>query len=127
MLDSQNLQVRKKSGRLEPFSSRKMAGAVSRAGIPYALALEITRAVKGSKSLAGREQVSSVILRRMVAEELGRRGRPDIAKSYLGYRKARRKVRRTLQHKSKIRKTAKSHAKHAALTKDSKRGRPPRW
>ncbi len=119
------LMVKKRSGRLEPFDGRKMARAVGRAGTPYALALEVTRAVK--VSLSGREQVSSVTLRKMLAEELGRRGKQDIAKSYLGYKKARSKARRHLQHKGGIRKTTKSHARHAALTKDSNRGRPPRW
>lgn len=119
--------VKKKSGRLEAFSSRKMARAVSRAGTPYVLALEITRTIKGSKALSDRDQISSLTLRKMVAEELRGRGRQDIAKSYLGYRKVKPKVRRVLPHRRKLRKTTPSHAKHTALTKDSTRGRPPRW
>lgn len=121
------LVVKKKSGRLEAFDNRKMARAVSRAGTPYALALEIARVIKSSESLSGAGQVSSATFRRMVAGELERRGRMDIAKSYLGYKKTRPKVGRRLQHKGRIRKTTKSHAKHAALTKDSRRGRPPKW
>lgn len=126
-MSSDKLIVKKKSGRLEPFSSRKMARAVSRAGTPYALALEITRAVKGSNSLSERKQISSLMLRKMVAEELRQRGRQDIAKSYLGYKKTKSKVKRSVPVKGKLRKTTSSHAKHSALTKDSTRGRPPRW
>jgi 2-phosphoglycerate kinase len=119
------LMVRKKNGRLEPFDGKKMARAIGRAGTPYALALEVSRAVKDE--LSDREQVSSVTLRKMVAEELGRQERHDISKSYLGYKKAKPKARRHLQHKEGIRKTTKSRGRHAALTKDSNRGRPPRW
>ena len=37
------LTVRKKSGRLEPFDSRKMARATGRAGVPYSIALKIAK------------------------------------------------------------------------------------
>ncbi len=123
--------VRKKSGRLEPFDSRKMARATSRAGVPYSVALEIAKAIKNDKSLAGKDEVSSVSLRRMVARELRNRNHEDAAKSYLGYRKTkstRQKFEKSRKGKSKARgRTVKSHAKQYAKTKDSTRGRPPRW
>jgi len=115
--------VEKRSGRLETFSSKKMAQAVSRAGTPYALALEIARAIKTSKSLSEKDQISSATLRKMVAEELRKRGRQDIAKSYSGYKKSKKKVVHSAKHKSKVHRTTKSHAKHSVMTKDIHRGR----
>lgn len=125
------LMVRKKSGRLELFSSRKMARATSRAGVPYSVALEISKAIKNDKSLAGKDKVSSATLRRMVAQELRERNQEDAAKSYLGYKKTKstkQKFERSRKGKSKARgRTIRSHAKQFAKTKDSTRGRPPRW
>ena len=64
------LMVKKRSGRFEPFDSRKMARATGRAGVPYSIALGVAKAVKNNESLAGKEDVSSVTLRKIVAEEL---------------------------------------------------------
>lgn len=125
------LMVRKKSGRLEPFDSRKMARATSRAGVPFSIAREIAKAVKNEKSLAGKDHVSSAKLRSMVAQELRKRNQGAAAKSYLGYKKTkstRQKYERSRKGKSKVRgKTVRTHAKQFARTRDSTRGRPPRW
>jgi hypothetical protein len=101
------LMVRKKSGRLEPFDSRKMARATSRAGVSYLVALEITKAIRNDKSLEA------------------------VAKSYQRYKKTgstKQKFERSLKGKSKARgRTVRTRAKQFAKTKDSTRGRPPRW
>lgn len=122
------LMVKKKSGRLEPFDSRKMARAVSRSGVPFGIAREITKSVKSSEELAGKIQVSSVTLRRMVAEELQARKQDTAAKSYLGYKKTRsvkEKFERSRQHIPKVRKSTKTHPKKAVREKDMRSGRPP--
>jgi transcriptional repressor NrdR len=125
------LMVKKKSGRLEPFSSRKMARATSRAGVPYSMALEIAKAIKNDKSLAGKDSISSVRLRKMVAQQLRDRNQESVAKSYLGYKKTKstkQKFERSRRGKSKASgKTTRTRAKQFAKTKDSTRGRPPRW
>lgn len=125
------LTVKKRSGRLEPFDSRKMARATSRAGVPYLVALGIAKAVKNDESLAGIKEVSSVTLRKMVAEELRKRNQETTARSYLGYKKTKsqkQKFERSRRGNSKARgRTARTHAKQFAKTKDITGGRPPRW
>ena len=125
------LMVKKRSGRLEPFDSRKMARATGRAGVPYSVALEISKTVKNDESLAGKEEVSSATLRKMVAKELRKRNHETVAKSYLGYKKTKstkRKFERSHRGESKARsRTVRTHAKHFAKTKDITGGRPPRW
>ncbi len=69
------IMVKKRSGRLEPFDGEKMASAVSRAGVPYAMALEIAKAVSNNESLTDKEQVRSITLREIVAAELRSRNR----------------------------------------------------
>lgn len=113
--------VKKKSGRLEPFDSRKMARATSRAGVPFALALDIAKGIKESRALAGRETISSLTLRKMVARELRARNRDTVAKSYLGYKRmksVKEKIDRSRGHTAKVRKTTKTHPKKAAREKD---------
>ena len=122
------LVVKKKSGRLEPFDSRKMARAVSRSGVPFAVAQEITKSVKSSETLADKSQISSITLRRMVAKELRARNRDTVAKSYLGYKKTgsvKEKVERSHRHAAKVRKSTKTHSKQAVREKDIRSGRPP--
>jgi 2-phosphoglycerate kinase len=137
---SKKIIVKKRSGRLEPFDSRKMARATSRAGVPYPIALEIAKTIRNSEFLAKRRSssneddtpvVSSVTLRRMVTEELIKRGQETAAKSYHGYKKIKgarkEKFERSLGHKSKVSKSVKSHAKQRVKDKDNTGGRPPRW
>ena len=122
--------VKKRSGRLEPFDSRKMARSASRAGIQYAIALQIAKTIKNDESLSQREQVSSVTLRKRVADELIRLGQDTVAKSYLGYKKTKstkEKFDRSRKHAPKVRKQTKTHAKESVRTKDITSGRPPRW
>ncbi len=124
--------VRKKSGRLEPFDSRKMARSVSRAGIPYLSALRISKKLKNSETLMQKGQISSATLRRMVAREIvdGELHDPVVARSYLGYKRTRRTDQRYLRsHKprSLARKQTRSRAKQDSQDKHKRRGRPPRW
>lgn len=127
---SNRIMVKKRSGRLEPFDSRKMARATSRAGVPYSIALEITKRVKNSESLTERSQISSITLRKMVAEELIKHNHDTAAKSFLGYKKIKgarkEKFARSLKHKSKVGKSVKTHAKQAVKDKDISGGRPSR-
>ncbi len=108
------IMVEKRSGRLEPFDSEKMARAVSRAGVPYAMALEIAKAVSNSESLADKEQVRSITLREMVAAELRSRNRDIEAKSYLGYKKTRsthEEFERSVKYGSTVNKSMKKHSR----------------
>jgi transcriptional repressor NrdR len=96
--------IKRTSGRREKFETDKMAQTVSRSGTPFLLARDIAKTVsekvmrKGDNSSATEEEEekqmkaspSSTIevdageVRRMVAEELRERNRPDIASSYSG-------------------------------------------
>jgi len=129
-IKKKRLLVKKRSGRLEPFDSRKMARATGRAGVPYLVALEIAKTIKDDESLVGKEKVSSITLRKMVAEELRKRNQETAAKSYLGYKKSKttkQKFERSHRGESKARgPTIRTHAKQFAKTKDIAGGRPSR-
>lgn len=117
--------VKKRNGRLEPFDSRKMSRAVSRTGVPYPMALDISRTVRNSDRLADMEQVSSVTLRKMVSEELRNRGQEGVAESYEGYKKGKGtkvKFETSHRHASKVNKSTKTHAKHRARTRGMRSG-----
>lgn len=120
---AKNLMVEKRSGRLEPFDSEKMARAVSRAGVPYAIALEIAKSVSNSSYLADKDQVSSVTLREMVAAELRDRNQHEAAKSYLGYKKTKstsEEFKRSIKNASKVQKSSKSHTRPLVRKKEFK-------
>lgn len=96
--------IKRTSGRREKFETDKMAQTVSRSGTPFLLARDIAKTVsekvmrKGDNSSATEEEeekqmkaspssnieVDAGEVRRMVAEELRERNRPDIASSYSG-------------------------------------------
>ena len=95
--------IKRTSGRREKFETDKMAQTVSRSGTPFLLARDIANTVsekvmhKGDDNSSAAEEEkqmkaspSSTIevdageVRRMVAEELRERNRPDIASSYSG-------------------------------------------
>jgi transcriptional repressor NrdR len=94
--------IKRTSGRREKFETDKMAQTVSRSGTPFLLARDVAKTVsekvmrKGDNSSTTEEEKqmkappSSTIevdageVRRMVAEELRERNRPDIASSYSG-------------------------------------------
>jgi transcriptional repressor NrdR len=94
--------IKRTSGRREKFETNKMAQTVSRSGTPFLLARDVAKTVsdkvmrKGDDSTAGKEEmkasspstveVDAGEVRRMVAEELRERNRPDIASSYSGER-----------------------------------------
>jgi transcriptional repressor NrdR len=94
--------IMRTSGRREKFETNKMAQTVSRSGTPFLLARDVAKTVsdkvmrKGDDSTAGKEEmkasspstveVDAGEVRRMVAEELRERNRPDIASSYSGER-----------------------------------------
>lgn len=118
--------VKKRSGRLEPFDSRKMSRAVSRTGVPYPMALDITSTVKNSNQLADKEQVSSITLRKIVSEELRNRGQEGVAESYEGYKKRKSttvKFGKSQRHASKVNKSTKTHAKQSAKTRGIRAGK----
>ena len=104
-----NILIVRSSGRVEKFDSEKMAQVVSRSGTPYMLAKDVarkissrirrdsrnlTRQVESNKhpvSTGGRQaprtiRIESADVRRMVAEELRSRNRPEIASSLEGER-----------------------------------------
>ena len=96
--------IKRTSGRREKFETDKMAQTVSRSGTPFLLARDIAKTVsekvmrKGDNSSAAEQEeekqmkassssnieVDAGEVRRMVAEELRERNRPDIASSYSG-------------------------------------------
>ena len=118
--------VKKRNGRIEPFDGSKMARAVSRAGVPYSIALEITRTVKNSSHLASKEQVSSVTLRKMVSEELRNMNYGIMAKSYAGYKKSKstsETFEKSGKHAAKANLSGKTHAKQKAKNRDMQSGK----
>lgn len=118
--------VKKRNGRIEPFDGRKMARAVSRAGVPYSIALEVTRTVKNISHLAGKEQVSSVTLRKMVSEELRNMNYGTMAKSYAGYKKSKstgETFERSGKHAAKVSHSTKTHAKQKAENRHMQSGK----
>jgi transcriptional repressor NrdR len=93
--------IKRTSGRREKFETDKMAQTVSRSGTPFLLARDVAKTVsekvmrKGDDSSAEEEkemkasppstiEIDAGEARRMVAEELRERNRPDIASSYSG-------------------------------------------
>ena len=94
--------IKRTSGRREKFETNKMAQTVSRSGTPFLLARDVAKTVsekvmrKDNDAQAGRGEegrkgsshstieVDGGEVRRMVAEELRERNRPDIASSYSG-------------------------------------------
>src|SRR5215203_5705066 len=78
--------IKRTSGRREKFETNKMAQTVSRSGTPFLLARDVAKTVsekvmrKDNDAQAGQGEEG----RRMVAEELRERNRPDIASSYSG-------------------------------------------
>ncbi|MDQ3852793.1 MAG: hypothetical protein M3299_08170 [Thermoproteota archaeon] len=96
--------IKRTSGRREKFETDKMAQTVSRSGTPFLLARDVAKTIsekvmrKGDNTTGGEEEeeertsspstieVDAVEVRKMVAEELKERNRPDIASSYSGER-----------------------------------------
>jgi FtsZ-binding cell division protein ZapB len=100
-----DITIKRTSGRREKFETDKMAQTVSRSGTPFLLARDVAKTVsekvmrRGNDTAAkegggGEERTSSPPtievdageVRKMVAEELKERNRPDIASSYSGER-----------------------------------------
>jgi transcriptional repressor NrdR len=103
---SGGITIRRSSGRREKFNTERMAQTVSRSGVPFIMARDISKKiakkVKNKSSTSpqqGRHKnptakqrklprkdriITAGKVRQMVAEELIDRNRPDIAKSYSG-------------------------------------------
>ncbi|MDP9015611.1 MAG: hypothetical protein M3M87_02475 [Thermoproteota archaeon] len=97
--------IKRTSGRREKFDTNRMAQTVSRSGTPFLLARDVAKTVsekvvrEGNATAAqGGEgsrrdspstiEVDGAEVRKMVAEEIKERNRPDIASSYSGERPA---------------------------------------
>src|SRR5215207_8936485 len=97
--------IKRTGGRREKFETDKMAKTVSRSGTPFLLARDVAKTVsekvmrKGDDTAAEEEEeekmrasshstieVDAGEVRKMVADELRERNRPDIASSYSGER-----------------------------------------
>jgi hypothetical protein len=98
--------IKRTSGRREKFETDKMAKTVSRSGTPFLLARDVAKTVsekvlrKEDDATAAKEEgkekmrtsspstieVDAGEVRKMVADELRERNRPDIASSYSGER-----------------------------------------
>ena len=94
--------IKRTSGRREKFDTDRMAQTVSRSGTPFLLARDVAKTVSekvvregnDTTTAQGREgnrrdspstvEVDGAEVRKMVAEELKERNRPDIASSYSG-------------------------------------------
>jgi transcriptional repressor NrdR len=94
--------IKRTSGRREKFDTDRMAQTVSRSGTPFLLARDVAKTVskkvvrEGNDTIAAqggegsKRRISSTIevdgakVRKMVAEELKERNRPEIASSYSG-------------------------------------------
>jgi transcriptional repressor NrdR len=100
------LTIRRSSGRREKFNMERMAQTVSRSGVPFLMARDISKKIAKKvkkKSVTSPQQgrhkkstekqrrmsrkptiITGGKVRQMVAKELVDRNRPDIAKSYSG-------------------------------------------
>ena len=104
-IQSEGITVRRSSGRREKFSTERMAQTVSRSGVPFIMARDISKRIakrvknlplvpakqRRHKTPEMRRKIpreNKIIpagkVRQMVAEELIGRNRPDIANSYSG-------------------------------------------
>jgi transcriptional repressor NrdR len=103
---SRVMTIRRSSGRREKFTMERMAQTVSRSGVPFIMARDISKKIAKkvkNKSSTSRQQgrhknptekqtkmprkdriITAGKVRQMVAEELIDRNRPDIANSYSG-------------------------------------------
>ncbi|MDQ3840118.1 MAG: hypothetical protein M3297_12720 [Thermoproteota archaeon] len=103
---SKGITIRRSSGRREKFSTERMAQTVSRSGVPFIMARDISKKIakkatnksltttrsgphknstEKKRKMPRRERVITAgEVRQLVAEELIGRNRPDIAKSYSG-------------------------------------------
>jgi hypothetical protein len=99
---SQGVTIRRSSGRKETFSTDRMGQTISRSGVPFMMARDIAKKVtkkignvppkshsqdqrnKQKKTSIRGKIISAGKVRRLVAEELRDRNRPDIANSYSG-------------------------------------------
>ncbi len=120
-----SLTVQKRDGNTEPFDQEKMARAVSRAGTPFVMALDIAKTIKTNKDLIQKNIVSSDELRQLVTQELRNRNESTIAESYSGYSK--NKVTTDIQeeitssnnkYNSKVGQTTRTHAKQFAMDRN---------
>jgi transcriptional repressor NrdR len=103
--ETSDIIIKRTGGRREKFQTDKMAQTVSRSGTPFLLARDVAKTVsekvirqrndttpakRGEKgrtsSSASTVEVDGGEIRKMVAEELKERNRPDIASSYSGER-----------------------------------------
>ena len=96
------MTIRRSSGRKETFSTDRMGQTISRSGVPFMMARDIAKKVtkkignvspkshsqdqrnKQKKTSIREKIISAGKVRRLVAEELRDRNRPDIANSYSG-------------------------------------------
>ena len=104
-IQSEGITIRRSSGRREKFSTERMAQTVSRSGVPFIMARDISKRIaKRVKNLPlvpakqrghrtpemrrkiprGKKIIPAGKVRQMVAEELIGRNRADIANSYSG-------------------------------------------
>ena len=104
-IQSEGITIRRSSGRREKFSTERMAQTVSRSGVPFIMARDISKRIaKRVKNLPlvpakqlkhktpgmrrkiprGNKIILAGKVRQMVTEELFGRNRPDIANSYSG-------------------------------------------
>jgi hypothetical protein len=102
---SKDITIRRSSGRREKFSTDRMAQTVSRSGVPFIMARDISKRIakrvknlplvsakqRRNRNTTEKRKVprrNKIIpagkVRQMVAEELVGRNRPDIANSYSG-------------------------------------------
>jgi transcriptional repressor NrdR len=136
MDDRPNLKksmVKKRDGRVEPFDIGKMTRAISRAGIPFVMAKDISTAISNKiqhrnseleYDLPDQDIIPSSRLRELVASELMHRNQPAIAESYSGYNKGDvGTLRRTDKFDSKVYQSDNTSAKQFAKDKDIKSAR----
>jgi transcriptional regulator NrdR family protein len=120
-----SLIVQKRDGNTEPFDQEKMARAVSRAGTPFAIALDISKTINNDKDLIQKNMVSSDELRQLVTQELRNRNESTIAESYSGYSKNKvtTDIREEItssnnKYDSKAGRTTRTHAKQFAMDRN---------
>ena len=115
----------KKNGNTEPFDQEKMTRAVSRAGTPFVMALDIAKTITNNIELAQKNVINSAELRQLVTQELQKRNESTIAESYSGYSKNKvtTEIReeitsRNNKYNSKAGRTTRTHAKQFAMDRN---------
>lgn len=125
---SNSIIVRKRNNRSENFDIDKLTSSISRAGIPFTMAKDISASIhEFIKINENNNMIGSNKIREFVINELRNRNKTTIAESYSGYSKnkvtrMREEQTHDIKHDSKTIPISESHQKQFAKDKDNPTG-----